>query len=317
MDEPAGARSTAAGYNRNDLLYREATEAPKNVTAASNRGGGGFVPKKQQQQQQQQQQQPPPPPRLRPASASARSLKAKMAPLFRTPVRRGRGSASVVPFDDMSAAAKPPLAVMLAEAGFGIALIRKLCDDMSCTHVEHLLALDRPQFDALCDALRPAPGMRELLRRFLTEQRAKAEERRAVLREQRQSMEGDDGGGRDDRPTTAPPTPAQRRAWKSSLDHLRYSSVAAKRGNDGHVSHILQEQPTWWGKGNGAPPHSKAYVSGVRVLKIGGSRVTVFDGPRPNATGRRPQPGGGGPAAFGASGYGSSRARGGYDRDAF
>ena len=299
LDEPAGTRSTAAGYNRNDAYYQDATASQKNELRESGpnpreylqQGGGRKKPS---------------------LSASARK---KIAPVFRAaPLVRPKSAATVVPFDDMPIAAKPPLAAMLEDRGFGKALIRKLCDDMSCTHVKHLLALDRPQFDALCDSLRPAPGIREQLKKFLADERSKAEDRRQQEREQ---------PGSSERPTTAPPTGQQRKAWKASLNHLRYSTTAAKRGNDGHVAHLIHEQPTWWGKGNGGPPQSKAYVSRVRVLMINGSRVCVFDGPRPNATGgkARVSPGTinlGSTTMSSGAGLGDTiNLRGGYDRDAF
>ena len=57
---------------------------------------------------------------------------------------------------------------------------------------------------------------------------------------------------------------------------------AAKRGRDGPISHMQQQQPLHWGQVKGDPPRAQAYVSRVRVLRMGKSRLTVFDGDRPN-----------------------------------
>ncbi len=177
----------------------------------------------------------------------------------------------------------PPLAAALEEAGLAN-YSRKLCEDHSCSTVRQLLALDATSLDALIDALRPLPGHRVRLLQFVRAQREKAEREREYAARA--------GGGVGLSGSEPAPTAAQKREWRTSMAALR--SGAAKRGTGADVHH--QQQPGWskmsdmpWEPGKGrAPSQAKAaaYISSVRVLKCGHSRVTVFDGPTPNATGR-------------------------------
>ena len=100
-----------------------------------------------------------------------------------------------------------------------------------------------------------------------------------------------------------PATPAQRREWASVRRSLQDASLAAKRGRDGPIAHLIETQPLHWGKQKGAGPMAQAYVSRTRVLKVGSSRITVFDGPAPNSPRRKGPP--------------PPPPNGGYDPDAF
>ena len=126
-----------------------------------------------------------------------------------------------------------------------------------------LLALNAPQLDALLDSLRPLPGHRVLLVNFVETQRAAA--RKAQL----EGMAS---------PSLQPATTAQRSAWGATRRALQDASIAAKRGKDGRIAHLLEQQPLHWGNVKGPGPMSQAYVTKTRVLKVGNSRVCVYDG---------------------------------------
>ena len=168
----------------------------------------------------------------------------------------------------------PPLALALERAGLGHHA-RKLCNEMSCSTVGQLLALNRPQLDALFDELRPLPGHRARLHQFLADQRMEAMKAAA------------DGTGAAD--GAARPTAAQQREWAGTRRSLRDASIAARRGRDGPISHLIEQQPLHWGAIKGKAPLAQAYVSRTRVLMVGGSRQTVFDGDAPNSPSRRGQ----------------------------
>ena len=91
------------------------------------------------------------------------------------------------------------------------------------------------------------------------------------------------GAAADSSSTMRPATADQRREWRATRRSLHDASVAAKRGRDGPISHLIEQQPLHWGAYKGAPPKPQAYVCRTRVLKVGNSRVTVFDGERPNS----------------------------------
>jgi hypothetical protein len=170
-------------------------------------------------------------------------------------------------------AAPPPLAADLERAGLGH-YARKLCDDMSATTVDQLLALDRPRIDALIDALRPVPGHRVRLLNFLRDQRA--------LRQQQE--------GQPAAQPAAPPRPhsaIELRKWKASVASL---GQVARRGKDGPLAHSLEQQPLPEGH---APPRALASPTRVRVISVaGGGKMCVFDGPRPNAPSGKRTPSG-------------------------
>ena len=161
----------------------------------------------------------------------------------------------------------PPLASVLEEAGLGH-YRRKLVDDLSCSTVQQLLALTPAALDALIDALRPAPGHRTRILEFIDHQRAKAE------------------AGSLPPPSTVAPEERQRwkADWKPALSSLAFAATVEKRGRGGGLGE--QAQPGHWGHSGAtgrSPPRREAYVSSVRVLKVGSSRVTVFDGPAPSS----------------------------------
>ena len=143
----------------------------------------------------------------------------------------------------------------------------------SCSTVGQLLALNAPQLDALLDQIRPLPGHRTALVNFVEAQRS------AVRKAQLEGMAS---------PSLQPATSAQKSAWHSTRRSLQDASIAAKRGKDGRIAHLLDAQPLHWGnvKGPGAKPH--AYVPRTRVLKVGNSRVCVYDGPM-NSPSRKPR----------------------------
>ena len=82
----------------------------------------------------------------------------------------------------------------------------------------------------------------------------------------------------------------RRREWQQTRRSLHDASVAAKRGRDGPISHLIEQQPLHWGAYKGPGPKSQVYVSRTRVLKVGNSRVTVFDGEKPNSPKRGAAP---------------------------
>ena len=158
----------------------------------------------------------------------------------------------------------PPLAIALENAGLGH-YVRKLCEDQSASTVEQLLALDRPAMDALIDSLRPLPGHRTRILQFLQDQRAQREGSASGVT--RISAE-------------------QARNWKATAASL---TALARRGKDGPIAHLTNEQPLHWGGGSsGGPPLTRGTASRVHVIKVaGGGRMTVFDGERPNAPSQR------------------------------
>ena len=82
LDEPAGTRSTAAGYNRNDAYYRDATASAKNELRESGPNPNEYL------QQGGGRKKPS-------LSASARK---KIAPVFRAaPLVRPKSAPTVVP----------------------------------------------------------------------------------------------------------------------------------------------------------------------------------------------------------------------------
>ena len=162
----------------------------------------------------------------------------------------------------------PPLATALDRAGLGH-YTRKLCDEMSCSTVQQLLRLERPQVDALLDALRPLPGHRVRLHTFLADQRMEAMKAAA------------DGAAAEE--TTFKASAAQRREWKVTMKQLNDAALAAKRGRDGPIAHLIEQQPTNWGASKGPPAMAQAYVCRTRVIKVGNGRMTVYDGPSPNS----------------------------------
>ena len=274
---------------------------------------------------------------------SAHTRRSRMPP-FRPPPRR------VVPYnEEVDSQVRPPLALLLEQDPrvvnvLGQAFIRRLTIEQSCSTIGQLLALNRPQIDALLDALRPLPGHRDIFIDFLNSQRVAAEEQRRKRQEEAAisaTMSTDDGSGGDGgggaegeasgdkdptaaatasaaatavRPGTAPPTlgeatvtPAQRRAWRKSFHLLRNSSIAAKRGGDGHLSHLISQQPLQWGFVKGPAPQASAYISHVKVLTFGRNRILDYSGPAPNSP--KTKPGGRG------GGYGKERRA--YDPDVF
>jgi hypothetical protein len=291
VDEPAGVVSTARLYNRKAPELRDErdglmTEAFKKK-ADPNRGfllqGGNFS-------------------KARGARNPAANTRRWKMPTFTV---RPRSSAAVAPSDE-DVMQSLPLANLLSDRGFGKSLIRKLCIDMSCSTVEQLLSLDRPQFDSLCDALRPLPGNREQLRNLVREQKRVLAEKRAQRRAEQQQQPASAvqepppssqlppssaGAVAPARPRTAPGGGGgqQRQAWRAALDQLRHSSVAAKRGGDGHISHLIEDQPLHWGRTRGPAPPKHAYTSSVRVLSVRNAhgvvigRRTVFEGEAPNS----------------------------------
>jgi hypothetical protein len=204
---------------------------------------------------------------------------------------------------------KPPLAQLLEEDPrvanvLGQAFIRRLTIEQSCSSIGQLLALNRPQLDALLDALRPLPGHRDIFLDFLNTQRLAAIEQRRQRAEEAEAAAaaasgggeaagGGAGAGAAIRPGTAPAggsaTPAQRRAWHSSLQLLRNATIAAKRGGDGHLSHLISQQPLQWGFIKGPAPQASAYVSHCRVLHMGKNRILDYGGPRPHSPPRTAQ----------------------------
>ena len=217
----------------------------------------------------------------------------------RPPVRR------VVPFDDGASRGPPPLAALLAENPrvanvLGQAFIRRLCYEQSCSTIGQLLSLDRPQLDSLLDMLRPLPGHRDIFIDFLNSQRDAAAEERKTADEAAAAAAGDAGGGptpptaTSGRPASASAatTPAQQRAWRITKQLLRSSSIAAKRGGDGHISHLIQQQPLHWGFVKGPPPKPVGYTSSTRVLTFGRSRIIDYGGPAPNSPPKGPAGGG-------------------------
>lgn len=232
----------------------------------------------------------------------------------------------VVPFDDGASHAPPPLAALLAENPrvanvLGQAFIRRLVYEQSCSTIGQLLSLDRPQLDSLLDMLRPLPGHRDIFIDFLNSQRdaaaEAAEERKAAGEAEAAAAAASEGGGAGDggdggprpapaasgRPASASATtPAQQRAWRITKQLLRNSSIAAKRGGDGHISHLIQQQPLHWGFIKGPPPKPVGYTSSTRVLTFGRSRIIDYGGTTPNSPPKAP--GGGGTRKPG--GYGTA-----------
>ena len=179
----------------------------------------------------------------------------------------------------------PPLATALERAGLGH-YARKLCNEcvqarslrtlarsaphppacarrawclrrasrLSCSTVRQLLALNRPQLDALFDQLRPLPGHRVLLQKFLADQRMEAMKAAADRETGAASADSSD----------AVATPAQRREWSSVRRSLLDASVAAKRGRDGPIAHLIEQQPLHWGTAKGPAP--LAQVSGHAMI---------------------------------------------------
>ena len=254
----------------------------------------------------------------RATTPSAVTRAARVPNLFGPPSRR------IVPFnEDTDDRTPPPLAKLLAEDPrisnvLGQAFIRRLTVDWACSTIGQLLALDRPQLDALLDALRPLPGHRDIFIDFLNAQRNRVEEERRANMAAAIAAAGEEtpaapAAPAAPRPSTAPPTTAsQRRAWRSSVQLLRNATIAAKRGGDGHISHLIQQQPLHWGFVKGPGPLPVAYVSSTRVLTFGRSRVLDFGGPTPNSP---PNKGRGPGKAPGDSGYGVARRA--YDPDHF
>ena len=232
-----------------------------------------------------------PPSKRRPATASAglrpKQTLQQVIERRRAEFERSVGSRRRLMAFNAPPAPPPPLAATLEDAGLGN-YARKLCDDQSCATVRQLLALDATSLDTLIDAMRPLPGHRVRLLEFVRTQREKAERERDYAAQA--------GGGAGTARSEPAPTAAQKREWHTAITTLR--SGAAKRGTGTDVHN--QQQPGWSkpsdlpevlghfpGRGR-APSSAKssAYISSVRVLKCGHSRITVFDGPTPNATGR-------------------------------
>ena len=233
-----------------------------------------------------------PPSKRRPATASAglrpKQTLQQVIERRRAEFERSVGSRRRLMAFTAPPAPPPPLAATLEDAGLGN-YARKLCEDHSCATVRQLLALDATSLDTLIDAMRPLPGHRVRLLQFVRTQREKAERERDYAAQ----AGGGAGAARSGEPA---PTAAQKREWHRAITTLR--SGAAKRGTGTDVHN--QQQPGWSkpsdlpevlghfpGRGR-APSSAKssAYISSVRVLKCGHSRITVFDGPTPNATGR-------------------------------
>ena len=125
---------------------------------------------------------------------------------------------------------------------------------LSCSTVRQLLALNRPQLDALFDQLRPLPGHRVLLQKFLADQRMEA---------MKAAADRETGAAPADS-SDAVATPAQRREWSSVRRSLLDASVAAKRGRDGPIAHLIEQQPLHWGTAKGPTP--LAQVSGHAMI---------------------------------------------------
>ena len=148
---------------------------------------------------------------------------------------------------------------------------RKLCDDLGLSTLKQVLTLDRVSLDALIDSLRPLPGHRVRLLDFFEKERAKLEERGAPGVE--------DSVPRTQAATSGATSVEEQRNFRVTMASLG----SARRGKDGPISHLQQQQPhqQWGAKGDS---RAHATVSRVRVVKVaGGGRVVEYDGPRPNA----------------------------------
>ena len=149
---------------------------------------------------------------------------------------------------ESSLTSPPPIAAALEDAGLG-GYKRKLIDELSCSTISQLLALDAAALDSLIEALRPLPGHRVRLLDFVERHRQKAVEARSEAR------------GTSD--ADAPPisTREQRRSWQASAAQLR-----GKRGSEPSG---LMDQPGQWSALPRRPAERKeAYVSSVRVLRV-------------------------------------------------
>ena len=181
-------------------------------------------------------------------------------------IKRNRNAAKARDAQLALSHGSPPIMSALEEAGLSC-YARRLVDDYSCSTVAQLLALDTTTLDALLDALRPLPGHRVRLVQFLNRERERA--------------------GRDAAAGVMAPQPSasQQRKWRASAASLR--SGSSKRGTESDATYQHQRgwtQPAGSG-GSRAPSTAQAvgYTSKVRVIKVGKSRVTVYDGPKPNS----------------------------------
>ena len=159
-----------------------------------------------------------------------------------------------------------PLAMDLHNAGLGH-YARKLCDDMSASTVEQILALDRLKYDALIDALRPLPGHRVRLQQFFSEKRAAA-------------AAAADAPAADEAATQRPQSAAsaaQRKQWRATVGNL---SKVSRRGKDGPFANAAQQQHA---TPAGDPTMVDRQPCRVHVIKLaGGGRGSEYckDGPR-------------------------------------
>ena len=202
-------------------------------------------------------------PPKRPSTAKAANT-AKPTARPSSAANTGKVAASALPSSSGATppplASPPPLAVALQEAGLGH-FVDRLCYALSASTLEQILDLDRAALDALIDLLRPLPGQRQALLKYVREkQLARA-------------------AAADETPSQPRLSASESRNWQTTVAQLNQTS---RRGKDGPLAHLHLEQPNQWGR-PGDTKQSHGYGKGVHVVTVGRGKMMVFDGPRPNA----------------------------------